>query len=117
MINFLFLASLVAASATPDPSILKPRNELNIVPFLNNALWQEAVGFDAKNGNNSWDNRSWYNMYEIYQGKEYCSNSTSGDPINDASGASQSLQQFQAYPCEFDVPQAADPGKTIGVSS
>ena len=117
MIDFLILTFLVAASATPGPPILHTRDDAQVVPFLNNALWQEAVAFDAKLGNNSWENRSFYTLMEFDQGKEYCNNSTSGDPINDASGASQGLQSMQAYPCEFNVPQADDPSKTIGTSS
>ena len=100
MRQFIFTIFLAAASVFP----------FQFTPFLNNALWQEAIAFDAKDGNGSTENQSFYTSEQELQSQEYSSD------VESASSASVVLQNFNSYPAEFDQPQAANPSTTLGMS-
>ena len=112
-------ASATVESAVPELGILDslpdpPPGTIMDEPIANEALWQEALSFDAqKNGK---PNQMLYQVLAYFQKMENSSNSHTLDPLTSSSWISRGLQRLKAYPTQFNQRQANDPKTSLGES-
>lgn len=89
-------------------------------PLKNDALWQEAIRFDAILGHGPNPNQAAYQLVQSLQLWENCSHSCDEacpwGPIKSAATISQGLQAARIYPTRFNQAQSADSTQSIGMA-
>lgn len=123
---YCVFAALALTNASPNPQSDAVSNLAKLPaadkvpktpePFVNAALWNEAVVNDARLGTSHTENQYFYALLASLQIQENSSLSIIEDSLDGAQVASRALQHLNIPPTEFNQAQALDPAKTQGMT-